>query len=59
MRLKTTNLKFVKKKIKNEKDYDIYVKDCFNQEHIVFPGQQIEIVVLVGRRRDDTIGISR
>ncbi len=46
-------MELVKKTVKNVSDVDIYVRDCFGQEHIVFPQQERDIVVLKNKRRRD------
>lgn len=39
-------MRLVKKRIKNTKDIDMYVKNCFGEELIIFPGEERTIVVL-------------
>ena len=39
-------MRLVKKRIKNTKDVDIYVKNCFGEELVIFPGEKRTIVVL-------------
>lgn len=39
-------LKLVLTKIKNTKDVDIYVKDAFGKEHMLFPKEEKRLIVL-------------
>ena len=39
-------LKLVKTKVKNTKDVDIYLRDAFGKEHMLFPKEEKRLVVL-------------
>jgi hypothetical protein len=40
-------MRLEKTKVQNKKDYDISVKDAFGNEHVLFPQEEKEIIVLV------------
>lgn len=46
-------LKLVPTKIKNTKDVDIYVKDAFGKEHVLFPNEEKKLVVLKKGKKND------
>lgn len=44
-------IKLKKKTIKNDTDIDIFLRDAYGQEHIVFPKQEKTIYVLETNKR--------
>ena len=44
--MEENNLKLKKKKVKNDTDVDLYIRDAYGEEHIVFPKQEKIIFVL-------------
>jgi len=46
-------LKLKRIKVKNTKDVDIYIKDAFGKEHMLFPNEEKKLVVLEKEKKDD------
>jgi len=44
--MEKNNLKLIKKTVENKKDTDLYIRDAYGEEHIVFPKQKKTIIVL-------------
>jgi len=45
-KVKETKLKITRKEVKNTSDVDIYVRDAYGKEHIIFPKQEMVISVV-------------
>lgn len=48
---KTLRLKKIR--VKNTRDVDIYMKDAFGKEHVLFPNEEKKLVVLEKEKKND------
>jgi len=42
-----------KRKIRNTRSIDIFVKDAFGTEHVLFPNEEKELLMIVTEKKDD------
>ena len=46
-------LKLKRIRVKNTRDVDIYVRDAFGKEHVLFPNDEKKLVVLEKEKKND------
>ena len=47
------NVRMKKVLFKNGKDVDVYVRDAFGNEYLLFPNEEKELTVLVREQKND------
>ena len=46
-------LKLKRIRVKNTREVDIYVKDAFGKEHVLFPNEEKRLVVIEKEKKND------
>ena len=45
-----------RKKIVNRQDFDIHIRDAYGEEHLLFPQEEKEVMVLVTEKKKNERG---
>jgi len=51
-----TQVRLTKKTYKNKTDTDVYIRDAYGNEHVIYPKQEKVLLVLRRSNKDDRTG---